>query len=157
MVKPFVLAVDPGLANGVCLVEREGLVKLYSDELTWRPLTVYLAATFLELGDQVDVVVEAFRITIQTAKNSQAPFSLEVIGQVKLLMAQYGVPGDPDFTDNLPLQTPGDAEAFTDGNKLRTLGWWHRGGKGHANMALRHAALRLLRTGVRDPKLLGLE
>lgn len=151
--RPFVLAVDPGLANGVCLIQRDGLVKLHSDELTWKPLTRYMAETFLELGDQVDVVVEAFRITVQTAKNSQAPWALEVIGMTRLLCAQYGVSDG----DSLPLQTPGDAEAFTDAAKLRALGWWHRGGGGHANMALRHAALRLLRTGCREQVLLGLD
>lgn len=139
----------------MCLVQRDGLVKLYSDELQWKALTRYVARTFLELGEQVDVVVEAFRITPQTAKNSanSAQLAIEVIGMVRLLTAQYSV-GDlqPD-----QLQTPADANAFTDGAKLRALGWWHRGGGGHANMALRHAALRLLRTGCRDRLLLGLD
>lgn len=153
--RPFVLAIDPGLSNGVCLIQRDGLIKLYSDELPWKGLTRYVAQTFLELENDVDVVVESFRISVQTAKNSAgaAAYAIEVIGMVKLLMAQYGV-GDPE---QLPLQTPGDAEAFTDGAKLRELGWWHKGGKGHANMALRHAALRLLRTGCRDRALLGLD
>lgn len=153
--RPFIVAIDPGLMNGVCLIQRDGLLKLYSDELGWKAMTRYLAQVFLELGDQVDVVVETFRITPQTAKNSAgaANTAIEVIGMVKLLCAQYSVSDG----DSLPLQTPGDAEAFTDGNKLRTLGWWHKGGKGHANMALRHAALRLLRTGCRERGLLGLD
>lgn len=151
--RPFVLAVDPGRANGVCLIQREGLVKLHSDELDWISMTRYVANTCLELETQLDVVVETFRISIQTAKNGVgANETIEAIGMVRLLTLQYGV---SDGT--LPLQSPGDAQDFTDGKKLRDLGWWHKGGKGHANMALRHAALRLLRTGCRDRALLGLD
>lgn len=150
--RPFILTVDPGGANGVCLVERDGLKKLYSDELEWIPLTRYMAGVYVELGDQVDTVVESFRISTFTAKNGPGALqTIEVIGMCRLLTVQYGV-GD----GTIPLQTPGDASDFTDGKKLRALGWWHKGGAGHANMALRHAALRLLRTGCRDPLLLGL-
>ena len=152
--RPFVLAIDPGLTAGLCLIERDGLKKLYSDELTWKPAARYMARVFGELTTQVDVVCESFRITPQTAKNSAgaAATAIEQIGQVRLLCLQYGVSDG----DTLPLQTPGDAQDFSDGDKLRALGWWHKGGKGHANMALRHAALRLLRTGCRDRTLLGL-
>lgn len=153
--KPLILAVDPGLANGACLVRREGLEKLHSTELPWIELTDWIASVFIEHGNDVDVVVESFRITPFTAKTSagSANTAIEVIGQVKLLMKQFGV-GDPM---DLPQQTPGDAQAFADGKKLRALGWWHKGGEGHANMALRHAALRLLRTGCRERVLLGLD
>lgn len=153
--KPYVLAVDPGLANGVGLIQYDGLVKLYSAELGWRELTSYVSSVMIQYGEGLDVVVERFLITPKTAKNSagSANTAIEVIGMVKLLMAQYRV-GDPD---NLPLQTPADAEAFMDGDRLRALGWWHKGGKGHANMALRHAGLRLLREGCRDRVLLGLD
>jgi len=151
--RPFVLAIDPGRANGVCLVQRDGLVRLHSDELDWIEMTRYVANTCLELGTQLDVVVETFRISIQTAKNGVgANETIEAIGMVRLLTLQYGV---SDGT--LPLQTPGDAQDFSDSKKIRELGWWYRGGGGHANMAARHVALRLLRTGCRDRVLLGLD
>jgi hypothetical protein len=159
VVKPLVVAVDPGKSNGVALVRRDDLAKLWSDEVPWLGLARYLSGTFKEHGNDLDVVCEAFRISPATATNSAgaAHSAIEVIGQIKLLMAQYGVLGELSAADGLPLQTVADAEAFLDGKRLRALGWWHRGGKGHANMALRHAGLRLLRTGVRDRRLLGLE
>jgi hypothetical protein len=153
--RPLVVAVDPGKANGVGLVRRDGLVKLYSAELTWRELASYLGGIFREYGNELDVVVESFTITHSTANNAPGALgTIEVIGQVRLMAWLYGVLEDPDA---LPLQTPRDAQDFTDSAKLRALGWWHKGGKGHANMALRHCALRLLRTGTRDRTLLGLE
>lgn len=153
--RPFVLAVDPGVACGLGIVRRDTLVKVYSGELKWRELATYLGGIFIEHRDQIDVVVERFTITPQTAKNAAGALTtIEVIGQVRLMAWLYGVTEDPDA---IPLYTPGDAEKFTDGDKLRALGWWHKGGKGHANMALRHCALRLLRTGTRDRTLLGLE
>lgn len=152
--RPFVLAIDPGRANGVCLIQRDGLIKLCSDELGWKDASRYLANTMLELGDQLDVVVEAFRISINTAKHAAGAIeTIEQIGRVRLLCVQYGISDG----DSMPLQTVADANAFSDGKKLRALGWWHKGGEGHANMALRHAALRLLRTDCREPALLGLD
>lgn len=151
----FVLAVDPGVACGIGVVQRDTLMKVYSAELTWRELAAYLGGIFTEYRDEVDVVVERFTITPQTPKNGPGALAtIETIGQIRLMAWQYGVLEDPDA---MPLQTPGEAEKFSDGAKLRALGWWHKGGKGHANMALRHCALRLLRTGARDRTLLGLE
>lgn len=153
--RPFVVCVDPGVACGLGIVRRDTLMKVHSAELTWRELATHLGGIFLEHRDQIDVVVERFTITMQTAKNAAgANATIEVIGQVRLMAWQYGVLEDPDA---MPLQTPGNAEKFTDSAKLRALGWWHKGGKGHANMALRHCALRLLETGTRDRTLLGLE
>jgi len=153
--RPFIFAIDPGLTAGVCLIQRDNLTKLYSDELKWKEAARYMALVFGEFKTELDVVCEAFRITPQTAKNSAgaAATAIEQIGQVRLMCLQYGVSDG----DSLPLQTPGDAQDFSNGDKLRALGWWHKGGKGHANMALRHAALRLLRTGCRDRTLLGLD
>lgn len=153
--RPLVMAIDPGLANGVCMVRRDTLEKVESLEAPWPEACSWVSEQFRAQGGDIDVVVETFRITPATAKHSagSANTAIEVIGMVKLLVAQYRVLADPDA---LPLQTPADAHAFTDSAKLRELGWWHRGGKGHANMALRHAALRLLRTGCRDKRLLGL-
>jgi hypothetical protein len=153
-VRPYILAVDPGRAVGICLVQRDGLVCLYKGELDWKEMARYISEVFLDLGDKVDVVVEAFRISINTAKNAKgAVETMECIGMVRLLCRQYKV----NDGDSMALQTSADAQAFTDGAKLRALGWWYRGGGGHANMALRHAALRLLRTGCRDAALLGLD
>lgn len=137
------------------MVRRDDLTKVESFEAPWLETCRWLSQEFAARGPDIDVVIESFRITPQTAKNSAgaADTAIEVIGMVKLLVAQYQVLAEPD---KLPKQTPGDANDFTDSAKLRALGWWHKGGKGHANMALRHAALRLLRTGSRQAVLLGL-
>ena len=145
----YVLAVDPGLATGVALIDRETLKPEWLWEGEWEEATDRIARALVDHQDDVDVVIEKFTITVMTAKHSSAPWSLETIGMVKLLCKQYDYP-----RDQIKMQSPVDAKAFTDNDKLRRLGWWVRGSKGHAHDAARHAALHLLRTGVRESILL---
>ena len=44
-------------------------------------------------------------------------------------------------------QMPVDAKRMFPNEALKALGTWHRGGEGHANDAMRHALLRLVKTG----------
>lgn len=149
LVTRYVLAVDPGLATGLALIDRATLKPEWVWEGAWEETTDRVARALVDHKDDIDVVIEKFTITIQTAKHAQAPWSLEVIGMVKLLCKQYGYK-----PENIKMQSPGDAKAFTDNDKLRRLDWWVRGSKGHGHDAGRHAALHLLRTGVREPILL---
>lgn len=153
--RTFVLAVDPGGANGLALVRRDTLEKVESLEAPWPDACRWIATVFTDHGPNVDVVVERFIITPATGKHSagSAALAIEVIGMVRLMCLQYKVLADPD---TLTLYTSAEAKSFMTSQKLRELGWWHRGGKGHANMALSHVGVRLLRTGCRDPRLLGL-
>lgn len=151
--KPYVLAVDPGLTNGVCLVSRDPLENLWSAELDWKELYRQVNTKLHEFGgENVDVVVEKFIITPNTGKLTQAPWSMYVIGQMMALAWQHGCTGKDG---SITLQKAGDAMEFAPNSRLRALGLWHKGGAGHAKVALKHALLFLVNTGYRDPRLLG--
>ena len=146
-----VLAVDPGLATGVALfsIEPGGEpVLLDSWEVKFDTFPVVVRQAFATYPD-IEVVCEKFTITVETAKKSASPYSLEEIGCLKLMMLDAGLPWD-----NLPLQLPGNAKAMFPNPKLKKLGYWHRGGAGHALDAIRHGLLYLVRTGWTPSKLL---
>jgi hypothetical protein len=86
------------------------------------------------------VACERFTITAQTVRNSQAPYSLEQIGVLKHLCRESG-----HSVDAISFQAPVDAKRMFPNEVLRGLGIWHRGGAGHANDAIRHALLALVR------------
>ncbi len=149
--KHYILAVDPGLTSGICLFRRtdDNEVELvWSDELDWIGTTRKVDEVLREFGGaDVDVVVEKFTITVQTAKNSQQTWSLEIIGMIRLLTMAHGA-------GVLTLQSPADAKRFSTNPRLKSLDFWHVGGGGHALDAIRHAVLRLTRTGWSDRRLL---
>lgn len=146
-----VIAVDPGLATGIAVVSRSDddvLVLEYSGELP--PLDA--AERFRELlgirFPESEVVVERFTITSATAKNSQAPWSLKVIGALEwIAWDTAGLDPEREFV----LQGPAEAKRLVTNEMLRRFGLWHRGGEGHANDAIRHAVYRYARLGWRRP------
>lgn len=147
-----VLAIDPGKLTGVAyLVKSNNLVdiiataELNEDEII--PFIRPIIEDWRGDGDSypLRVVIERFTITIETAKKSQAPFSLEVIGAVKQVCRDAGYP-----LDAIAWQSPTEAKVPFPNEKLKRLGLWHKGGKGHALDALRHAATYLVRSGWRD-------
>lgn len=149
--KPYVLACDPGLLSGLCLLRRDPFGLEWSDELEWVENARKVDETLRTLGgENVDVVAERFTITVQTAKNSQQGISLEVIGQLRLLSLAHGAAPNGEIS----LQSPNDAKNFVTNPRIRALGVWHKGGHGHALDAIRHGVLRLTRTGWQDSRLL---
>lgn len=140
----YVLAIDPGLATGMCLfsmVPDEEPILISSWELSMQEFGPTARAVFDEYGLDLEVVCEKFTITQETAKKSQAPYSLEVIGMTRLLMWDAGLDGA-----SLPLQLPADAKRMFPNPALKTLGYWHRGGEGHALDSIRHGLLYLVKT-----------
>jgi hypothetical protein len=139
-----ILAVDPGKATGMSFFEWEKdgePILLYSWEAqfeTFAPIVRWA----LENYPNTEVVCERFTITAKTAQNSQAPYSLEEIGVLKQVMLDYG--RDPS---TLILQSPQDAKNMFDNPKLKKLGYWHRGGAGHALDSIRHGLLHMMKTG----------
>ena len=145
-----VLAIDPGKLTGVAHLLRVGdevtLLGSYEyneDDIIpgirptiedWRPLD--------KEQFPLRVVIEKFTITVETAKKSQAPFSLEVIGAVKQVCRDAGYP-----VDAIAWQKPSEAKESFPNAKLKRVGLWHRGGEGHALDAIRHGALYLARSG----------
>lgn len=142
----YVLSVDPGKASGVVFMSLDNEVpnKIASAEVQPNEFATYIE-TFLSGWKQYEdfvVVCERFTINAQTVRNSQAPYSLEQIGVLKHLcrVANY----DPE---SIIFQSPADAKAMFPNEALKKIGTWHVGGEGHANDAMRHALLRLVKTG----------
>lgn len=75
-----IVGIDPGKTTGLVsfsVDEEDQIQCLESYELSFMGVGHYLAS---RLTKETIVVCEAFLITTQTAKNSQAPWSLEAIG-----------------------------------------------------------------------------
>lgn len=144
----LVLAVDPGKATGLALFEYEAGSEptlLWSLEVQQHeyagPIRAALQSA-IETGTELRVACERFTINAQTAKNAQAPYSLEQIGILKqcLLDVARGA-------DDIYFQAPADAKALFPNPGLKKLGYWHVGGEGHALDAIRHGLLCLVKMG----------
>jgi hypothetical protein len=151
----LILSVDPGKVSGVCLFKWEDGAEpeiLWSGEYQQHEYADRLRRAFLYARGtetRIEVVCERFIINAQTVKNSQAPYSLEQIGILKQVMLDHGrVPEDIYF------QSPADAKAMFNNEKLKKLEYWHRGGEGHALDSIRHGLLRLVKSGWKPLKLL---
>lgn len=142
--KQVVLAVDPGKASGIALISRESdsePVLELSIEVTQLEFANPIRKILAEY-EEIDVVCERFLINQQTVRNMQAPYSLEQIGVLKQLMIDFNKNPDAIF-----MQKPADAKNIFPNDALKKLEYWHRGGEGHALDAIRHALLRLVKTG----------
>ena len=143
----IVMGVDPGLMTGVCLVnfgrDREDPVLMTSKEIEF-PEVMLWCSTFMPEAQRL--VAERFIITPKTGKNSQAPWSLETLGVVRAMSL------DNDL--ELELQSAAEAKSTVDNPMIKRLGLWHRGGKGHALDAIRHATTYAIRKGWRHRQLL---
>lgn len=130
MTRELVLAIDPGLRTGwVTWARDENQVLAWGEDDEYdfcARVDRWLAAT----GPRVTVVAEAFVITRETAKKSQQPYSLYVLGAVRYLSMKHGAEGPR-------LRSAADAKGFATNDKLRRLGWYRRGA-GHATDAHRH-------------------
>jgi hypothetical protein len=93
-------------------------------------------------GVVLETVCERFVINAQTVKNSQAPYSLEQIGVLKYLLLSNGL--NPEL---IRMQLPSNAKIMFDNASLKKLGYWHKGGAGHALDAIRHGLLHLTKNG----------
>jgi hypothetical protein len=143
----YVLSLDPGKITGVALLriepgsdpvlenswelEQHEVAKIVR-EVIWDPT----------IKENIDIACERFVINAQTVRNSQAPYSLEVIGILKQCLFDIGKSGDDIY-----FQSPANAMAMFTNEKLKKLGYWHRGGAGHALDAIRHALLRAVNSG----------
>lgn len=150
-----ILAVDPGKASGIALLEYtrgEEPVVVWSGEYQLREYAKPIRDAISHAKEcevVLDVVCERFTINAQTVKNSQAPFSLEQIGILKQLMLDGGL--DPD---SISFQSPADAKKMFPNPALKKLEYWHKGGEGHALDALRHGLLCIVKLGWAPRRLL---
>lgn len=143
----YVLAVDPGKLTGMCLFSyqtgSEPTLE-WSGELEQHEVAEAIRSILWtpDVRYNLDVVCERFIINAQTVRNSQAPYSLEVIGILKQCLLDNGRPMDDIF-----FQAPADAMSMFDNKKLKKLSYWHVGGGGHALDSIRHALLKLVKSG----------
>jgi hypothetical protein len=148
-----VLSVDPGKLTGVAYLERCGdtvavlwtaEINIFSEDALRIRGIIKDWNTYSNGTYPLRVVIERFIITVETGKKSQeASSALEAIGAMKLLCCQANYP-----LDAIVYQKPADAKTAFPNAKLKALGLWHVGGRGHALDALRHSALYLLRSGL---------
>lgn len=133
----FLLSIDPGLATGICLIDisdPEEPFKVWSKEVSVEEF--YDGIAGILATPNLHVVMEDFKITVETGKLSDAPWSLNLIGIVQYLCYLNG--------KGLDLQMPAE-KPFADNDKLRSVDFWHVGGDGHANDALRHAMIWIVK------------
>lgn len=148
---PAIITFDPGLKTGVnrgSYEKGQEPVLEESKELDMHEVIPYLRAFLLQHPEGV-IVVERFIINMQTAKKTQAPFTLELIGAIKQVLRDHG-----RDTEDIIFQAPSDAMKLFPNPTLKKLGYWHVGGKDHANDSIRHFLLYCLRKGWKPTKLL---
>lgn len=144
----FLLLVDPGKVSGVALVQPGAEQEIvWSGEYDFMETCNLVNKVAQVYGPRLRIVCESFTITPMTAKNSVAPWSLELIGVIKYLAGAYHV-------EQLVFQTPQKAKNFCPNPRLKAVGFWHRGGDGHARDALRHGVTHLVDCGWHHEKLL---
>lgn len=149
MSKKVVLSVDPGKASGIAVISWTGVpdeLPIVEYSIESQPdqygMEIRILLNQWMRSENFSVACESFIINAQTVRNSQAPYSLEQIGILKFLCRDLGY--DPD---QIIFQSPANAKAMFPNPALKTLGTWHRGGEGHANDAIRHGLLCLVKRG----------
>jgi hypothetical protein len=144
-----IIAVDPGKMTGLAAfrMTADALTLLASAECPEDDVIQTFRAWYT--ATKPVVVIERFVINARTVSNSQAPFSLEVIGAVKQVLRD-----NRTSVDTIVWQSPGDAKKMAPNDRLRRLGTWHVGGAGHANDAIRHGVLYAIRHGFKSRLLL---
>ncbi len=126
----YLLGIDPGLMTGVCLIDLidpEDPVMVWAAEVTIAEFHDKIAD--LVSREDTHVVMEDFKITVETGKLSEQPWSLHLIGVVNYLGYLHGTAVDMQ----LPSQKP-----FATSEKMQKVGFWHVGEAGHANDSLKH-------------------
>lgn len=153
----YVISVDPGKATGFAVLysadgsEPEILTTAELEPSDFAPMVRAALSDRLDVdaNSELLVVCERFVINAQTVRNSQAPFSLEQIGVLKQCLRDAGIP-----EESILWQSPADAKAMFPNPALKKVGYWHKGGEGHALDALRHALLCLVKRGWKPSALL---
>lgn len=134
----ILVAIDPGELTGFVVVNKSTAEVIWSGECTEFEVSSRVES-LLTVDSDTAIVMEKFTINPDTHKKSAQPTALYLIGAIRYLYHKY-------TGKVLPLQTPGDAKSFATNDKLKAIGFWHKGGQGHANDAFRHALLYMVRT-----------
>lgn len=140
-----ILALDPGKTTGWATWSAEGVFESGQMDYDETCSLLYEVA-----GDAqphgIDIVSEAFIITVNTAKNTQASWSLELIGVARSVSRRW-------CGQDIFLQQPAAAKRMMSDDMLKVLDWY-KPGKGHANDAARHLGLYMLTHGWMDNRII---
>lgn len=130
------LAIDPGKMCGIAMRSNPDIVWPATWELpTWE--AVQFADAVLTTGEGFTVVCESF--TPRPGTRTWQPDALEVIGALRWTCMKYA--------HEFELQTPAQAKSFSTNEKLKRIGWYSPTKDGHANDAVRHLLLAMVRHG----------
>lgn len=142
----YLLAIDPGLATGMSLFDitdpMEPILIEYQ-EMSLLDFYVRIPQIFGEYGENLQVVCEDFLITMATAKKTQAPWSLNLIGVLQYFCWKYNV--------EMTMQKPTE-RMFADNDKIKALGFKFKKGAGHVTESVRHAIVWMVRREKNLPK-----
>ena len=143
----IIIAIDPGARTGYVVINSEDLEIIDHEEIeNWFDVGIRLEKD-LKLFPSAQVVLEKFIINSQTHKKGVQEEPKDVIGSCKWLAQKY-------TTNKAVMQTASEAKTFATNDKLKAVGFWHKGGKGHANDAFRHAMVYMVKNNLLDPRLL---
>lgn len=138
------MAIDPGKITGLAWLRRHDLDSFNSVELDFVQTGAMIKDICEAYGTMLDVVCEQFTINMRTVRNTQAPWSLEVIGIARYFCQSYT---GQDLT--LYEQKP----PFSTDDRLKAMEWYHPTANGHANDAARQLLKHLIVCGFRDDRL----
>lgn len=125
-----VLALDPGKTTGIAFHNGDNLD---FGEYDFDATCDYIVNAIRMVDCDIHVVSESFIITQHTARNTQAPWSLELIGVTRYITRKL-------TGNDITLQSPSSAKRFSSNDRLRHMNYWTPK-KGHANDAARHLLL----------------
>lgn len=137
-----IIGVDPGTTTGI-FAANVSIVDTLRDRKVrtdYRAYELDASKAFAVMQLQLDrlrdptVVCEHYIVTQRTARLTQQPTALEVIGALRQLCADRGV--------HFRLQMKSDAAHIAKNAVLKRIGWY-QSGQDHANDAARHALLGL--------------
>lgn len=147
--KNFLISVDPGKLTGVCEIDLSDVSSpkvLSSYEMTVVEFLNYMNSIQNYPSDVViKFVCEDFIISKETAKKSPQKFSLELLGVMKYIAYCRG--------ESVRVYPPA-RKIFAPDERLKKIGFWHRGGEGHANDAFRHALVWLAESHPKETSVL---
>ena len=125
----FIIAQDPGKTTGIATWSTKGNT-FQSSQFSLDEYYEYMNAlrNKARAGVSIKFVSESFTITVQTAKNAAAPWSLENIGIMRFVAKEYN--------EEVKHYSPSECKKFATDAKLKKTGW-HVPGQVHANDAAR--------------------
>jgi hypothetical protein len=135
---------DPGKKTGWAALDTSNMASYTSGEMPFMDFLTWTWGWLPQMHD-AHIACERFVITGGTVRKSRGDlnWSIESVGVLRFMGAVLNV--------GFELQNAADAMKFCDDQRLRDVGWWFKGGDGHANDAGRHMLLLIAR---RWPQLL---